>query len=51
MTGAGDDGVFRVTEMEKALDYDFSSKAIADLDISDESLCLIFMQAPSIVHT
>lgn len=38
VTGAGDDGVFRVTEMEKALDYDFSSKAIADLDISDESL-------------
>ncbi|HAA93049.1 MAG TPA: carbon monoxide dehydrogenase [Rhodospirillaceae bacterium] len=38
VTGAGDDGVFRVGEMEEALNDDFSVDAIADVAISDDAL-------------
>ena len=38
VTGAGDDGVFRATEMEQALDSSFSANAIADIAISDAEL-------------
>lgn len=38
VTGAGDDGVFRATEMEQALDASFSADAIADISISDADL-------------
>ena len=38
VTGAGDDGVFRATEMEQALDESFSADAIADITISDADL-------------
>ena len=38
VTGAGDDGVFRVTAMEEALDANFASDAIADITVSDAEL-------------
>ena len=38
VTGAGDDGVFRVSEMENALGSDFSAGAIADISVSDDAL-------------
>ena len=38
VTGAGDDGVFRVTAMEEALDANFASDAIADITVSDAGL-------------
>ena len=38
ITGAGQDGVFRATEMEAALDANFSADAIANIQISDSDL-------------
>ena len=38
VTGAGDDGVFRVETMETALSYNFNSNAIADVSVGDEAL-------------
>jgi len=38
VTGAGQDGVFRVTEMEQALDANFSADAIASIAVSDADL-------------
>lgn len=38
VTGAGDDGVFREEKMETALSNNFTSDAIADISISDETL-------------
>jgi aerobic carbon-monoxide dehydrogenase medium subunit len=38
VTGAGDDGVFRATEMEQALNASFAADAIADITISDADL-------------
>jgi carbon-monoxide dehydrogenase medium subunit len=38
VTGAGDDGVFRVAEMEKALGSNFSASAITDISVPDGEL-------------
>ncbi len=38
VTGAGDDGVFREEKMEAALSTNFTSDAIADISIDDETL-------------
>ncbi len=38
VTGAGEDGVFRVEEMESALAGDFSSAAIAGISVSSDGL-------------
>jgi carbon-monoxide dehydrogenase medium subunit len=38
VTGAGEDGVFRVTEMEKALDEDFSVDAIAGIGVPEDGI-------------
>lgn len=38
VTGAGQDGVFRVTEMESALGGSFSADAIADVKVSPDDL-------------
>lgn len=38
VTGAGQDGVFRVTAMEQALDANFSADAIANIAVSDADL-------------
>ena len=38
VTGAGDDGVFRVETMETALSYNFNSNAIANVSVGDEAL-------------
>lgn len=38
VTGAGDDGVFRVTEMESALASNFSPDAVADIAVSPDNL-------------
>jgi carbon-monoxide dehydrogenase medium subunit len=38
VTGAGDDGVFRATDLEAALDKEFSASAVDDVAISDDGL-------------
>lgn len=38
VTGAGENGAFRHTEMEQALSQDFSANAIADIGISSDGL-------------
>ena len=38
VTGAGQDGVFRVPEMESALSGSFSADAIADVKVSADDL-------------
>jgi carbon-monoxide dehydrogenase medium subunit len=38
VTGAGQDGVFRMTEMEQALNVNFSADAIANITVSDANL-------------
>jgi carbon-monoxide dehydrogenase medium subunit len=38
VTGAGQEGVFRVTEMEAALDANFSADAIANIAVPDDNL-------------
>lgn len=38
ITGAGQDGVFRVADMEAALDANFSADAIADIQVPDTDL-------------
>ncbi|MGU9951727.1 MAG: FAD binding domain-containing protein [Gammaproteobacteria bacterium WSBS_2016_MAG_OTU1] len=38
VTGAGDDGVFRATDIENALSKDFSAAALADVKISADGL-------------
>jgi carbon-monoxide dehydrogenase medium subunit len=38
ITGAGQDGVFRVADMEAALDANFTADAIADIQVPDTDL-------------
>ena len=38
VTGAGQDGVFRMTEMEQSLNVNFSADAIANIAVSDANL-------------